>query len=316
MSKQYTSNLLMVRPASFQFNYETAVSNAFQKSLDGLTVEEIKLKAIEEFDAYVSTLEEHKINVTVIQDTAVPAKPDAIFPNNWISMHENGSVYLYPMCTENRRLEIRPEIIDELKKTFVVNTVNDLSTAVKNNKFLEGTGSIIFDHINKIAYACLSPRTDKELFVDYCTKLNYEAVYFTSSDEQNNLVYHTNVMLTIGDTFAVICLDSIKDKSEQISVKEKLEKTGHELIDITFEQMNAFAGNMLQVQNTDDKTYLVMSETSLDSLTSEQIKQIEKHTAILSVEIPTIETIGGGSARCMLAEIYLEEKQIISNSMT
>lgn len=308
MSTQYTSNLMMIRPASFQFNFETAVSNAFQKSLDGLTTEEIKRKAVEEFDAYVEKLREYKVNVTVIQDTATPSKPDAIFPNNWISMHENGSIFLYPMCTENRRLEIRPEIIEELKDSFVVNSVNDLTASVKDNKFLEGTGSIIFDHIHKIAYACLSPRTDRDLFIDYCTKINYKPIYFFSKDEHDNLVYHTNVMLTIGDTFAVICLASIKDASEQNLVKESLEKTGHEIIDITFEQMNAFAGNMLQVQNTDGKTYLVMSETSLDSLTSEQIKTIEKHTAILSVEIPTIETIGGGSARCMLAEIYLKEK--------
>ena len=308
MSTQYTSNLMMIRPASFQFNFETAVSNAFQKSLDGLTTEEIKQKAVEEFDTYVEKLREYKINVTVIQDTATPSKPDAIFPNNWISMHEDGSIFLYPMCTENRRLEIRPEIIEELKDSFVVNSVNDLTNSVADNKFLEGTGSIIFDHIHKIAYACLSPRTDKDLFIDYCTKIKYTPIYFFSKDEHDNLVYHTNVMLTIGDTFAVICLASIKDASEQNLVKESLEKTGHEIIDITFEQMNAFAGNMLQVQNTDGKTYLVMSETSLDSLTSEQIKTIEKHTAILSVEIPTIETIGGGSARCMLAEIYLEEK--------
>ena len=308
MSKQYTSNLMMVRPASFQFNYETAVSNAFQKSLDGLSPEEIKQKAIEEFDAYVAKLRENKINVTVIQDTDEPAKPDAIFPNNWISMHENGSIFLYPMNTENRRLEIRPEIIEELKTSFVVKEITNLTTSVKDHKFLEGTGSIIFDHLHKIAYACLSPRTDKELFIHYCDMIGYEAVYFYSADELDNLVYHTNVMLTVGDTFAVICLESIKDKTEQSFVKERLENTGHEIIDITFAQMNAFAGNMLQVQNTEGKTFLVMSETSFKSLSSQQIAQIEKHTNILSVAIPTIETIGGGSARCMLAEIYLEEK--------
>jgi len=310
MPKQYTSNLMMVRPASFQFNYETAVSNAFQKSLDGLTENEIKQKAIEEFDSYVAKLRANKINVTVIQDTLEPAKPDAIFPNNWISMHENGSVFLYPMNTENRRLEIRPEIIEELKTHFVVKEITNLTTSVKDNKFLEGTGSLIFDHLNKIAYACLSPRTDKDLFEQYCTMIGYEAVSFYSADEHENLVYHTNVMLTIGDAFAVICLESIKDKDEQLLVKEKLGNSGHEIIDITFAQMNAFAGNMLQVQNTDDQTFLVISETSFKSLTKEQISQIEKHTNILSVEIPTIETIGGGSARCMLAEIYLEEKQL------
>lgn len=308
MSKQNTSNLLMVRPASFQFNMETAVSNAFQKSLDGLTAAEIKQKAIEEFDAYVEKLRTNKINVTVIQDTVEPAKPDAIFPNNWISMHENGTVYLFPMCTENRRLEVRPEIIDTLKSSFVIHDIQDLRTSIPKNKFLEGTGSIIFDHLHNIAYACLSPRTDKDLFIDYCNTIGYEAVYFTSADEQDNLVYHTNVMLTIGDTFAVICLESIKDKTEQEFVQTKLEQTGHEIIDITFAQMNAFAGNMLQVQNTDSDSFLVMSETAFHSLTADQIAQIENHTNILPVSIPTIETIGGGSARCMLAEIYLEEK--------
>jgi hypothetical protein len=308
MVKQYTSNLMMVRPSGFQFNYETAVSNAFQKSLKGLTEEEIKLKAIEEFDYYVAKLRENNINVTEIQDTPEPAKPDAIFPNNWISMHENGTVFLFPMNTENRRLEIRPEIIDILKTKFEVNKVVDLSSSVHENKFLEGTGSIIFDHINKIAYACLSPRTDKNLFERYCEMTGYEAVSFISADENCNLVYHTNVMLTIGDTFAVICLESIKDKTEQNLIKEKLEKTGHEIIDISFLQMNAFAGNMLQVQNTDGKTFLVMSKTSFKSLNEKQISQIEKHSTILSVEIPTIETIGGGSARCMLAEIFLPEK--------
>jgi hypothetical protein len=308
MSKQYTSNLLMVRPASFQFNVETAVSNAFQKSLDGLTVEEIKQKAIKEFDAYVEKLRTNKIHVTVIQDTLEPAKPDAIFPNNWISMHENGSVFLFPMNTENRRLEVRPEIIDTLKASFIIHDIQDLRTSIQENKFLEGTGSIIFDHLNNMAYACLSPRTDKDIFLQYCKMIGYEPIYFTSADAQDNLVYHTNVMLTIGDTFVVICLESIKDKTEQKFVQTKLEQTGHEIINITFAQMNAFAGNMLQVQNTEGKTFLVMSETAFHSLTAEQIAQIENHTSILAVSIPTIETIGGGSARCMLAEIYLEEK--------
>ncbi len=308
MSKQYTSNLLMVRPASFQFNVETAVSNAFQKSLDGLTAEEIKQKAIEEFDAYVEKLRTNKINVTVIQDTLEPAKPDAIFPNNWISMHENGNVFLFPMNTENRRLEVRPEIIDTLKASFIIHDIQDLRTSIQENKFLEGTGSIIFDHIHKMAYACLSPRTDKDIFLQYCKMIGYEPIYFTSADAQDNLVYHTNVMLTIGDTFAVICLESINDNGEQYYIGKRLKETGHEIIDITFAQMNAFAGNMLQVQNTEGKTFLVMSETAFHSLTAEQIAQIENHTSILPVSIPTIETIGGGSARCMIAEIYLEEK--------
>lgn len=308
MSKQYTSNIMMVRPASFQFNFETAVSNAFQKTLDGLSDEEIKQKAIEEFDNYVIKLKANNIIVNVFQDTIAPAKPDAIFPNNWISMHENGRVFLYPMNTENRRLEIRPEIIDELKSTYIINDVVDLTSSINDNKFLEGTGSIIFDHLHKIAYACLSPRTDKDLFVQYCNIIGYEPICFISTDKHNNLVYHTNVMLTIGDKFAVICMSSIKDINEQNFVRNKLESTEHEIIDITFEQMNAFAGNMLQVINKEEKTFLVMSETAFNSLTDMQKAQIEKHTNILSVAIPTIETIGGGSARCMLAEIFLKEK--------
>ncbi len=308
MSIQYTAHLLMVRPASFQFNVETAVSNAFQKTLDGLSKEEIRQKAIEEFDAYVAALRNKHIDVVVIQDTESPAKPDAIFPNNWISMHADGRVFLYPMHTENRRLEIRPEIIDTLRSSFEVKEVTDLTHYVNADKFLEGTGSMIFDHIHQVAYACLSPRTDKDIFIDYCATIGYQPVYFYSSDEHGHLVYHTNVMLTIGDTFAVVCMDSIKNAEERALVGTALTDSGHEIIDISFAQMNAFAGNMLQVKNTDGETFLVMSQTAFDSLTDVQVARIGHHTNILAVPIPTIETIGGGSARCMLAEIYLPEK--------
>mgnify|MGYP002364519099 FL=1 len=244
----------------------------------------------------------------MIQDTKEPAKPDAIFPNNWISMHDDGTIYIYPMCTPNRRLEVRPEIIDDLRKKFKIQNIVDLTFYTKQNIYLEGTGSILFDHLNKIAYACLSPRTNQDLFEQLCIKLGYQAFSFSAYNEQDVLIYHTNVMLTIGDKFAVICLESIKNELERNTIKQQLEQTGHEIIDINFEQMNAFAGNMLQVENEDGKTYLVMSETSYDSLNIQQIKQINKHTSILSVEIPTIEQIGGGSARCMLAEIYLAVK--------
>ncbi|HQV79280.1 MAG TPA: arginine deiminase-related protein [Chitinophagales bacterium] len=308
MAKQYTSHLLMVRPACFQFNVETAASNLFQNQIENLSKEEIKQKAVAEFDAYVNKLQEHLINVTVIQDTKEPAKPDAIFPNNWISMHDDGTIYIYPMCTPNRRLEVRPEIIDDLRKKFKIQNIVDLTFYTKQNIYLEGTGSILFDHLNKIAYACLSPRTNQDLFEQLCIKLGYQAFSFSAYNEQDVLIYHTNVMLTIGDKFAVICLESIKNELERNTIKQQLEQTGHEIIDINFEQMNAFAGNMLQVENEDGKTYLVMSETSYDSLNIQQIKQINKHTSILSVEIPTIEQIGGGSARCMLAEIYLAVK--------
>lgn len=308
MNKQTTSQLMMVRPASFQFNFETAESNAFQKSLENLSDDAIKQKAIDEFDAYVEKLRKHDIHVVVIQDTAEPQKPDAIFPNNWISMQSDGMVYLYPMCTPNRRLERRSEIVEELENGFKINEVIDLSSSEKQHQFLEGTGSIIFDHINKKAYACLSPRTDKAVFEEHCAQLNYEPISFISEDENGHLVYHTNVMLTIGNGFAVICLDSIKNAKEQKRVLDSFAATRHEIIDISFEQMNAFAGNMLQVENTNGDTFLVMSQTALNSLNDDQIQQIKKYTEILAVEIPVIETIGGGSARCMLAEIYLEKK--------
>lgn len=308
MDKQYTAHLLMVRPACFQFNEETALSNSFQKNINELDATQIKEKAIAEFDNYVNTLRSHGINVTVIQDTTTPAKPDAIFPNNWISMDKDGTVFLFPMLTPNRRLEVRSEIIDILKQKYCINEIKDFTFYVNENKFLEGTGSMIFDHPNKIAYACLSPRTNKNLLIEYCMLIGYKPIYFSASDEQQQLIYHTNVMLTIGDKFAVICLDSIIDKSEQNTVVRQLENDGHEIINISFAQMGFFAGNMLQVQSKDGKTFLVMSQTAFDSLTSTQIAQIEKYTSILSVQIPTIETIGGGSARCMLAEIYLPEK--------
>jgi hypothetical protein len=308
MSKQTTSHLMMIRPASFQFNIETAASNAFQKSLENLTAEEIKHKAIAEFDAYVNRLRKNGIDVKVIQDTDEPQKPDAIFPNNWISMQADGNVYLYPMCTPNRRLEKRTDIVDTLSAEFKINQVVDLSETEKQHQFLEGTGSIIFDHINKKAYACLSPRTDEAVFKTHCEQLQYEPISFISEDANGYLVYHTNVMLTIGNGFAVICLASIKNADERKKVTDSFADTQHEIIDISFEQMNAFAGNMLQVENADGKTFLVMSKTPFDSLEELQIQQIEKYTTILAVEIPTIETIGGGSARCMLAEIYLAKK--------
>jgi hypothetical protein len=298
----------MVRPANFQYNIETAVSNAFQKSLEGISEEDIRQKAIQEFDDYVEKLRSNNIHVTVIQDTAEPAKPDAIFPNNWISMHSNGAVYLYPMNTQNRRFERRDEILEEVEKTFRINQVIDISDSENEGLFLEGTGSIIFDHVSKIGYACISPRTDKDLFIAHCEQLGYGHIYFHSVDRNGRLVYHTNVMLTIGDGFAVICLETIRDAEEKKLIADKLQSTGHEIIEITEEQMNNFAGNMLEVENTDGQPFLVMSETAFRSLGDMQIEQIEKYAQILMVSIPTIETIGGGSARCMLAEVYLEKK--------
>lgn len=308
MDVQCSGNILMIRPAGFQYNHETAASNAFQQTLEGLSPHELQDKALAEFDAFVTKLRIHDIRVTVIQDTPEPPKPDAIFPNNWISMQANGIVYLYPMNTPNRRLERRDEILEELEKQYEIRQVIDLSESEQEGRFLEGTGSIIFDHPNQTGYACISPRTDKDLFIAHCEQLGYHHIYFHSADKNGKAVYHTNVMLTIGDGFAVVCLESIHDEAERQMLADKLESSGHEIIEISEEQMLQFAGNMLEVKNSQGQPYLVMSESAFRSLNEGQLAQIEKFACILMVSIPTIETIGGGSARCMMAEIFLNEK--------
>jgi hypothetical protein len=306
---QITNSILMVRPSRFQFNAETAVSNAFQKQLQGLTETEIYAKAQAEFDGFVAKLRAHGVNVCVVEDTPEPAKPDAVFPNNWVSFHADGTVFLYPMCTPNRRLERRSDIIETIAKDFDVKKVIDLSPAEEKNEILEGTGSMVLDHKNKVIYACLSPRTHHSLLNEYAQLIGYEVVSFTSLDENGGEVYHTNVVMCMGDGFSVICLDSIKDEAERAKVAAKLRGDGNEIVDISFAQMNQFAGNMLQVQSDSGKSYLVMSATAYKALTPAQVAQIEQFTTILFVEIDTIEMIGGGSARCMMAEIFCEKKK-------
>ncbi len=301
---QTTSNILMVRPSNFVFNPETAVSNAFQVKVNE-SEDSIRKKVFSEFESMVTTLRLKGVNVFVFDDTASPVKPDAIFPNNWITFHSNGEVILYPMCAPNRRLERRQDIINSLKKNFGINSVVDFSKSESENKFLEGTGSIVFDHDHKIAYACLSPRTDKALFVKLCDHLHYTPVYFYSHDKDGKEIYHTNVMMCVAEKFAVVCLSSITGKREKEQVAHSMTSTGHKIIDITFDQMNRFAGNMLAVKTNADKSLLVLSKSSYDSLTADQKKEIEKYSELVPVSIPTIETIGGGSARCMMAEIFL-----------
>jgi len=302
---QSTKNILLIRPSNFDFNSETEESNAFQIKVNE-SEEVIKQKAFAEFEVFASTLKSKGINVFVFDDTVLPAKPDAIFPNNWVTFHSDGTVILYPMFALNRRHERRQDIIESLKKNFKVSNVVDLSKYEKENKFLEGTGSIVFDHDSKIAYACLSPRTDKELFIRVCDYLHYKPVYFHSHDKAGKEIYHTNVMMCIGEKFAVICLDTITDKQERENVSHSLADTGHQLIEITFEQMNHFAGNMLAIQTNDDKNILALSQSSFDSLTTNQRQEIEKFCELVPLSIKTIETIGGGSARCMIAEVFLK----------
>jgi hypothetical protein len=302
---QATKNILLVRPSNFIFNTETETSNAFQVKI-GDSEDIIKQKAFLEFEAFANILKLKGVNVYVFDDTKVPQKPDAVFPNNWVTFHRDGTVIFYPMYAPNRQLERRLDIIDNLKQNFKVTKMVDLSKYEIENRFLEGTGSIIFDHNNKIAYACLSPRTDKEIFIEVCNLLNYKPIYFHAYDKAGKEIYHTNVMMCIGEKFAAICLESISDENEKKNVSNSLIETGHEIIDITYEQMKNFAGNMLEIRTNDNKSILALSQSAFDILTNDQIGEIEKYCELVPLSIKTIETIGGGSARCMIAEVFLQ----------
>ena len=306
---QTTNSILMIRPVAFRMNEQTAVNNYYQKVLDGLSPATVNAKAQEEFDTFVNKLRMVGIDVTVVDDAVNPDTPDSIFPNNWISFHHNGDVALYPMFAENRRLERREEILDILEdKGFVVQDIMDYSSAEDDGFFLEGTGSIVLDRENDKAYCALSPRADEELFIEFCEDFEYTPVIFeafqTVSSERK-LIYHTNVMMCIGDTFAVICADCIDDKKVRKLVLDSLKGDGKEIILITEDQMNNFAGNMLELQGADERRYLIMSASAHKSLTKKQIAQLEEHITILSSSLDTIEACGGGSARCMMAEIFL-----------
>jgi hypothetical protein len=305
MTNQSTSNILMIRPVAFGFNTQTAQSNAFQnRDADQQLVQQ---KAQQEFDGFVATLKSNGVNVTVVNDTIEPHTPDSIFPNNWISFHDNGDIFLYPMQAKNRRLERREDIIRQLEESFKANHVIDLSKFELKDQFLEGTGSMVLDRENKIAYACLSPRTNTEVLKAFCDYTGYKAVTFNAFDQRAQAIYHTNVLMAIGSQFAVICLDSIPNMPEKEMVIASLKESRKEIIEITFEQMNSFAGNMLEVKNTAGKTLIVMSQTAYLSLTDEQQTALEKYGKLVYADINNIETNGGGSARCMIAEVHLPE---------
>lgn len=303
---QTTSHLLMIRPVDFKFNEQTAGDNKFQVASEQADVQQ---KALAEFDGFVAVLRENGVDVTVINDTLSPETPDSIFPNNWISFHEDGSVFLYPMHSPNRRQERRKDIIDELDQKFAVNHLTDLSFFEQQNFFLEGTGSLVLDRTNKIAYACLSIRTDEEVLENFSMLAGYKIVAFQAVDQNNFPIYHTNVMMCIGEKFAVVCLESIKSTEDKITVLESFKATKKTVIDISFDQMNHFAGNMLEVQNKDGESLLVMSEQALKALHGTQITALSEFSKIVTAPIYTIEQNGGGSARCMLAEVHLPLKQ-------
>jgi hypothetical protein len=302
---QTTSHLLMIRPVNFGFNAETAVNNAFQVAGANDNAQE---NAAKEFDDFVKTISDNGVDVTVINDTPEPHTPDSIFPNNWISFHEDGTICLYPMFAENRRMERKQHVIDELAKKFKINNTIDLSHYESENIFLEGTGSMVLDRINKIAYACLSPRTDYLVMNDFCDAMGYTAEMFDAIDKSGQPIYHTNVMMCVADKYTVVCLDSIAADYEKDQVSETIKSSGKEIIPITLDQMNHFAGNMLQVNNNKNEKLLVMSTQAFESLTPEQIKQLTSYNKIIHSKLTTIETNGGGSARCMMAEIHLQKK--------
>jgi hypothetical protein len=306
--QQTTNTILMIRPINFRKNEQTAVNNYFQEDIDLQNVE-INKQAQEEFDAYVFKLRSYGVQVVVISDTATSDTPDSLFPNNWISFHSEGIVGLYPMFAENRRLERRGDILNELEKSgFLIEDIVDYTSAEDQGFYLEGTGSIILDRVNKKAYCALSARADEDLFIEFCEDFEYTPVVFVANqtvDGKREAIYHTNVMMCVAETFAVICLDTIDDKSERKNVLKHLKEDGKQIIDITEAQMHNFAGNMLQVRGENDALFLAMSKTAYDTLTQSQIGKINNHCKIISSSLETIETCGGGSARCMMAEVFL-----------
>ncbi|CAI8210948.1 MAG: Uncharacterised protein [SAR116 cluster bacterium] len=306
--KQLSPYILMIRPAQFRMNEQTAVNNYFQ-SQTGLTPKEVVRKAQQEFDAYVAVLRSKGVQVTVVQDTEDPDTPDALFPNNWVSFHSDGTVVLYPMFAENRRLERREAILEILEEDgFLISEVMDYTAAENENIFLEGTGSLLLDRVNKKAYCALSVRAHEDLFIEFCEDFEYTPVIFNALQtvgDKRLPIYHTNVMMCLAESFAVICLDSIDDKKERKNVLSHLKADGKEVIAISEAQMHAFAGNMLQLLGSNDTPYLVMSTTAYQSLTREQLSKIQAHCEIIHSDLHTIETAGGGSARCMMAEVFL-----------
>ncbi len=304
--KQVTNTIVMIRPVKFRMNEQTAVNNYYQEDKE---IVDANTKAQQEFDGFVNALKEVGLQVIVINDDPKNDTPDSIFPNNWVSFHENGDVGLYPMFAVNRRRERRPEILDLIETSgFEIKNIVDYTHAEDEEVFLEGTGSLVLDRINKKAYCALSARADEELLIEFCEDFEYTPVIFTAYqtvDAKRLPIYHTNVMMGIAETFAVVCLDCIDDKKERKNLVDHLKNDGKEIISITEDQVNSFAGNMLQVAGSGDKRYLVMSLAAFKSLTKEQINKIEKHCAILYSDLTTIETLGGGSARCMMAEVFL-----------
>lgn len=297
----------MIRPAAFGFNEETAANNYFQSN-PGISRNDLQKIAIKEFDNMVETLRGHHITVLVIEDTKEPPKPDAIFPNNWLSTSPSGIVSVFPMYAPNRRTEKRDDILQQLAEEFLINSLQDWSEYEAEGRFLEGTGSMVIDHDNKMIYAAVSERTNLSVLEKYTATNGYQAIVFLATDKHGHPVYHTNVVMTLGEGFCVLCEEAIEEEWELIAVRQLLESTGHSIIPISREQMHSFAGNMLEVMNTKGEKMLVLSQTAFNSLRKEQKEMLEAYAKLLPVAVPIIEQVEGGSVRCMMAEIFLNKK--------
>lgn len=301
------NTILMVRPAAFGFNEETAANNFFQQA-SGLSPERLQQQALAEFDEMVAVLQKNKVDVRVVNDSAHPPKPDAVFPNNWLSTTADGKVFVFPMFAPSRRAEKREEIIQELSRDFIVTDFQDWSEYEAEGRFLEGTGSMLMDHDNKLIYAAISERTNLSVLEKFAATNGYQAIVFLATDEQGRPVYHTNVLMALGEHFAVLCEESIEEEWELIAVRQLLESTGHAIIPISREQMRQFAGNMLELMNSEGEHLLVLSQTAFDALKPGQKQMLEAYAKLLPVSVSTIEQVEGGSVRCMMAEIFLQRR--------
>lgn len=297
----------MVRPAAFGFNDETAANNFFQHNM-GPDRKGIHQKALAEFDTMVDILRSHEIEVLVLEDSKEPPKPDAIFPNNWISTSPDGKIFIYPMYAANRRTEKRDELLKQLTSLYVVTDLQDWSEFEAEGRFLEGTGSMVIDYDNEMIYAAISERTNLSVLEKFASANGYQAIVFLATDKEGHPIYHTNVVMALGEKFAVLCEEAIEEEWELIAVKQLLESTGHAIIPITRDQLYAFAGNMLELKNKKGESLIVLSQTAMNALRPEQIHQLQSFARLVPVAIPTIEQVEGGSVRCMMAEIFLQRK--------
>jgi hypothetical protein len=302
--QQEAWQVLMVRPAAFGYNAQTAISNRFQNPL---TTSQAAVWAV--FDAAVEALQNAGVAVFVMPDAASPAKPDAVFPNNWFALDAAGTLTLFPMAAPNRRLERTPEIQDFLSQKFHITKRIDLTPYEAEGKFLEGTGSIVFDHLHKTAYACYSERTHPTLLANYCKSIGYQFFGFDAVDAQGVPIYHTNVLMALGASWAVVCLEALPQLSERAALQKRLQETGRTVVPITRAQMQRFCGNILGLRASDGRSLLVLSQQALEAFASKQLAQLSQHAELLPIDVGLIETIGGGGIRCMLAEIFAPQRE-------